>query len=229
MQVMEGDPSSAIKELKKIAKKEKSDPWPYWMLAVALNHGMPSNEVKEYYLKSIQADSTFAPAHYGYAISFDSQDSTNFDKIEYHYNKAIAYSSPEDNYYYEPRARFYYDLKRYDEAISDAKKHISLNPDNRYFANQVIVKSLYAQGKKEELKKFLVNYNPQREAGPEDPEYYYFLATVYEEFGDKQKTCLYYIQAVADEEFYIELFGSEDEFKVPDWYEPVKKKLENCQ
>ena len=228
LQVHEGDPQVAIKKLRKLVKKEKNDPWPYWMLGIALNHGSPSEEERECFLKSLQIDSTFGPAHYGYAISLDAEEPVNIATIEYHFNKAIEYTAPQDNFYYEPRARFYYDQKRYDEAIADAKKHKELNPDNAYFANQVIVQSLYAQGKKDELKKFLRTYSPLNEAGPEDPEYYYFLATVYDEFNDSKTACIYYKQAVADEQFYIEIFGEEEGFKVPDWYEATKKKAENC-
>ena len=229
LKVHEGDPQVAIKELRKIVKKEKNDPWPYWMLGLALNQGPSSDEEQQCYLKSIQIDSTFGPPHYSYAMTLDQSDSTRFAEIEYHLNKAVELDQMGDNFYYEPRARFYYDQKRYDEAIADAKKHKEKNPENPYFANQVIVKSLYDQGKKDELKKFLKTYNPQTEAGPDDPDYYYFLGTVYEEFGDKMKACLSYIQAINDQEFYREMFGEEEGFKNPEGYETALKKLENCQ
>lgn len=228
-EIHEGDAEKAIKDLQKIAKKAKKDPWPYWMMGIAVNHGAPTDEERSYYLKSLEADSTFGPAHYSYAVSLDAENPDNIKLIEYHFNKAIQYTADEDNFYYVPRAQFYYDQKRYDEAIADSKKALSLNPENSYFANQTIIKSMYAQGKKEELKIFLKTYDSKQGGGPADPEYFYFLGTVYEEFGDKKNACISYNQAIVDEQFYMEMFNGEEGYKIPEWYSTATEKAAACE
>ena len=228
MQINEGDPTNAIKELKKIAKKETKDPWPYWMLGIASMYGPESGEVEGYFKKSIEADPNFAPAHYCYASHLDQNDSKLQAEIEEHYTKAIELDST-TSYYYEARGNFYYEQKKYDQAIADCKKAVVLEPINSYFANTTIIWCLYDQGKSEELKQFLRDTPDLGIAPPEDPEFNNLMGKIYEGFGDRSKACAAYKQAVAEQDSLKEIFGDDPDFKNPDWYETAKKKSKDCK
>lgn len=228
LEVNEGDQKAVMKKLQKLAKKNPKDPWPYWMLGHSVQYTSKNNLTTGYFLKSLEIDSTFATAHYSYAMSLDQESEEKILLIEKHLGKAIQYT-PTDNFYYEARGSFFYEQKRYDEAISDSKYALKLNPENSYLPNRTIVQSLYAKGSKDELKTFLKTFNPLAITAPEDPEYFYLLGKIYEEFEDHTNACLSYIQAIADQQFYAEMFGEEEGFQNPDWYETALKKLEECQ
>ena len=228
MQINEGDPTNAIKELKKIVKKETKDPWPYWMLGIASWYGPQSAERTEYFKKSLAADPNFAPAHYGYASSLDQTDPKLQTEIEEHYTKAIQLDST-SSVYYEVRGDFYYQQKKYDQAIADCEKAKILEPENAYFPNKTIIECLHDQGKLEELKQFLLDTPDLGVAPPEDPDFNYLLATIYENFGDKRKACLIYKQAISEFDSLKEMFADDEDFKNPDWYETARKKVKECK
>jgi tetratricopeptide (TPR) repeat protein len=200
-EINEGDPAKAQKELKKILKTKPKDPWPYWLMGISFNP-YQDKEASAYYEQAIAADSTFAPAYYNLAGSLES-NAANFPRIEKLYSKAIELAK--ESYYYVARASLYQDWKKYDLAIIDCKAAKLIEPENCYFANQIIIQSLYAQGKMDDLKIFLNLNDPNAGGGPPDGEYHFFLGGLYEGWGEPEKACAFYLQAVEDTEFMLDI------------------------
>ena len=202
-EINEGDVAKAQKELKKILKTKPKDPWPYWLMGQSFFLDPENNsEQSKYFEQAIAADSTFAPAYYNLAGSLKS-DSVNFPRIEKLYNKAIELDK--ESYYYVARASLYQDWKKYDLAIKDCKSAKLIEPEDCYFANQIIIRSLYDQGKIDELKQFLKSNDPNNGGGPPEGEYQFFLGELYESWGEPQKACPYFKQAVEDTEFFLDI------------------------
>lgn len=197
----EGDGSYAQKELKKIIKNKPKDPWPYWLMGISMSHRQDQSTCV-YFEQAITADSSFAPGYYNLAACLES-DSSNYSRIEKLYTKAIELA--DESYYHVARASVYFDQKKYDLAIQDCKTAKLIDPANCYFANQIIIKSLYEQGKTSELKTFLKSNNPNDGAGPPEAEYQFFLGELYESWGEPAKACPYFQQAVSDTEFMLDL------------------------
>lgn len=226
----EGDSEYAQKELEKILKKNPKDPWPYWMMGLSMTFSPAHEEGITYFEKAIAVDSTFAPAYYNLATSLDETDSLNHQRIEYNYTKAIELL-PNENHYYVARGGLYLDQKKYTLAIADAEKAKSIVPEDCWFANQIIVKALHEQNKVSDLKRFLAVNDPNMGGGPEDPDYQYLLATIYESFGQQEKACAAYKQALTEQESYDELFSDmgEEAPAQPEWIETAKKKAKKCR
>ncbi len=201
-EINEGDPTNAQKELKKIIKTKPKDPWPYWMMGLSLHAQGSEPEKCAYFEQAIAADSSFAPAYYNLASNID-QDSLNYNRAEKLYTKAIELAG--ENYYYTARGDLYLRQKKYDLAIKDAKSAKLIEASDCYFANQIIIKSLYGQGKTADLKMFLKLNDPNNGGGPPEPEYQYFLGELYESWGESVKACPYFQQAVADTEFFLDM------------------------
>lgn len=202
-EINEGDAESAQKELKKIIKTKPKDPWPYWMMGISLENGQENAEKCGYYEQAIAADSSFAPGYYNLANCLDS-DSSNYPRIEKLYTKAITLE-PNDNHNYVARASLYQDWEKYDLAVKDAKTAKLLDSQDCYFANQIIIKSLYAQRKMDDLRIFLKLNDPNNGGGPPDGEYQFFLGELYEGWGEPAKACPFFMQAVADTEFMLDI------------------------
>lgn len=196
-----GDTDNAKKELKKILKTQPKDPWPYWLMGISLDSD--DNNANNYFEQAIAADSSFAPAYHSLASRID-YDSLNYQRAEKLYTKAIEFE-PNGNQHYLARGDLYLRQKKYDLAIKDAKSAKLIEITDCYFANQIIIKSLYGQGKITDLKTFLKLNNPNDGGGPPEPEYQYFLGELYEGWGEPEKACPYYRQAVADTEFFAEI------------------------
>lgn len=199
--IHEGNIAKAQKELKKIMKAKPKDPWPYWLMGISFNP-YQNKEASVYFEQAIAADSTFAPAYYNLASSLESNDA-NFPRIEKLYSKAIELAK--ESYYYVARASLYQDWKKYDLAIKDCKTAKLIEPENCYFANQIIIQSLYAQGKTDDLRIFLKLNDPNAGGGPPDGEYQFFLGGLYEGWGEPEKACPFYRQAVEDTEFMLDI------------------------
>ncbi len=235
MELNEGDSEKAGKELEKIIKKKPNDPWPYWMLGNSLLFG-PENEIAIGHLETaIAIDSTFAPAYYNLAVALDASDSLNLIRIEHYYTKAIQYS-PKTDHYYAARAEFYLSQMQYDAALLDAMKAKEVNPESDnasiWFANKVIIEVFHDQNQMDKLKSFLALNDPNKGAGPEDPDYQYLLATIYESLGDQAKACKAYKQALSEQAFYDEMFAemSEDSRPPqPEWLSKAKEKVKKCK
>ena len=200
--INEGDGSYAQKELKKIIKTKPKDPWPYWLMGISFNP-YQDKEAAVYYEQAIAADSTFAPAYYNLGSCLQS-DSVNYPRVEKLYNKAIELES-NNNHNYIARASLYKDWKKYDLAIKDCKTAKLIEPADCYFANQIIIQSLYAQGKMDDLRIFLKLNDPNAGGGPPDGEYQFFLGGLYEGWGEPEKACPFYRQAVEDTEFMLDI------------------------
>ncbi|WP_294677170.1 hypothetical protein [uncultured Fluviicola sp.] len=200
--INEGDGSYAQKELKKIIKTNPKDPWPYWLMGISFNP-YQDQEASAYYEQAIAADSTFAPAYYNLGSCLQS-DSVNYPRVEKLYSKAIELE-PNDNHHYIARASLYEDWKKYDQAIKDCKIAKLIEPADCYFANKIIIQSLYAQGKMDDLRIFLKLNDPNAGGGPPDGEYQFFLGGLYEGWGEPEKACPFYQQAVEDTEFMLDI------------------------
>lgn len=201
-EINEGDTESALKELKKIIKTKPKDPWPYWMMGISLHSEESQSEICGYFEQAIAADSTFAPAYFNLATNLD-YDSLNYQRAEKLYTKAIQLGG--ENFYYTSRGDLYLRQKKYDLAIKDAKSAKLIESQDCYFANQIIIKSLYGQGKTADLKMFLKLNDPNDGGGPPEAEYQYFLGELYESWGEPTKACPYFRQAVADTEFMLDI------------------------
>lgn len=202
-EIHEGNVAKAQKELKKILKTKPKDPWPYWLMGQSFFLDPDKSEQSTYFEKAIAADSTFAPAYYNLAGSLKS-DSANFPRVEKLYNKAMELE-PNSNHHYIARASLYQDWKKYDLAIKDCKTAKLIEPADCYFANQIIIQSLYAQGKMDDLRIFLKLNDPNAGGGPPDGEYQFFLGGLYEGWGEPEKACPFYRQAVEDTEFMLDI------------------------
>lgn len=200
--INEGDGTYANKELDKIIRTKPKDPWPYWLKGISMHSLESEAEQCRYFELAITADSTFAPAYYNLASKLSS-DSSTYSRAEKLYTKAIELAS--DEFYYIGRGELYFRQKRYDEAIKDAKMSKLIDAANCYFANKLIIQSLYQQGKTADLKLFLKLNNPNNGGGPPDEEYQYFLGELYESWGEPAKACPYFRQAVEDAEFMAEM------------------------
>lgn len=198
----EGDGSYAQKELKKIIKTNPKDPWPYWLMGISLNP-YQDQEASVYFEQAIAADSTFAPGYYNLGSCLES-DPANYPRVEKLYTKAIELE-PNNNYNYIARGGLYKDWKKYDLAIKDCKTAKLIEPGACYFANQIIIKSLYAQENMNDLKTFLKLNDPNNGGGPPEGDYQFFLGELYEGWGEPEKACPYYKQAVEDTEFMLDI------------------------
>lgn len=197
------DPEGGRKELMKIIKTKPKDPWPYWMMGIALSHMQSNDDECTYYEQAIAVDSAFTPAYYNLGSCLE-RIPANFPRIEKLYNKAIELE-PDDNHHYIARASLYQDWQKYDQAIKDCKMAKLIESQDCYFANQIIIQSLYAQGKMDDLKIFLRLNDPNNGGGPPDGEYQFFLGELYENWGEPQKACPYFKQAVEDTEFMLDI------------------------
>lgn len=197
------DPANGRKELQKIIKTKPKDPWPYWMMGIALSRMQSDEDECGYYEQAIAADSSFTPAYYNLGSCLQSNPA-NYPRVEKLFNKTIELD-PNDNTNYVARASLYLDWKKYDLAIKDAKTAKLIELADCYFANQIIIKSLYAQGKMDDLKLFLKLNDPNDGGGPPDGEYQFFLGELYEGWGEPKKACPYFQQAVADTEFMLDI------------------------
>ncbi|MNJ86638.1 hypothetical protein D3C87_41420 [compost metagenome] len=202
--INEGDGSYAQNELKKIIRTKPKDPWPYWLMGIALYQGKDTKEQADYFELAIAADSTFAPAYGNLASCLKSLDPSSISRVEKLYTQAIALD-PGDNHNYVARADLYLEQKKYDLAIKDAKNAKLIEAMDCYFANQIIIKALYEQGKTADLKLFLKLNDPNDGGGPPDGDYQYFLGELHESWGEHKKACPYYQQAVSDTEFMLDI------------------------
>lgn len=207
-----GDETKAKKGLEKILKTKPQDPWPYWMMGILFDNEESKANNYTYFEQAIAIDSSFAPAYASWASRIE-YDSLNYGLAENLYTKAVELE-PKDNHHYVARGELYLRQNKYDLAIKDAKSAKLIEPGDCYFANQIIIKSLYGQGKMTDLKAFLKLNDPNDGGGPPEGEYQFFLGELYESWGEPQKACPYFKQAVADTEFFLEMFDSENLHKL---------------
>lgn len=198
-----GDTDKAKKDLSKILKTNPKDPWPYWLMGICITPSWNNPEANTYFEQAIAIDSSFAPAYSSLASRID-HDSINYQRAEKLYTKAIELA-PKDNHNYVARGDLYLRQKKYDLAIRDSETAKSIEPGDCYFANQIIIRSLHDQGRMDELKQFLLSNDPNNGGGPPDGEYQFFLGGLYEGWGEPEKACAFYQQAVEDTEFMLDI------------------------
>lgn len=206
-----GDTDKAKKDLGKILKTNPQDPWPYWLMGICITPAWDNPEANTYFEQAIAIDSSFAPAYYSLASRID-HDCTNYQRAEKLYTKAIELE-PKDNHHYVARGDLYLRQKKYDLAIKDCKTAKSIEPEDCYFANQIIIRSLHAQGKTGDLKTFLKLNDPNAGGGPPDDTYQYFLGELYESWGEPAKACPFFKQAVEDLEFMLDIVDDPKELE----------------
>lgn len=225
--ILNSDMESAQKKLERHLKKQPSDPWPYFLMGLTFE---PNSEYSEaaipYWEKSLSIDSNFFMAHSYLAMRLAStSDSTDTERISYHFNRAISIDSTDDMTYLN-RATFYYNNKRYDEAIADGKHVLTLGGSLCSFAHYTILLCLTEQEKVEELHNYVLVNKLVNCDGIELFEYEYLLGTIYYDLYDHPNACICFQKALStlnqtrsllDEAYWLEQS------------EKVRSKMDFCQ
>ncbi len=216
----------------KALKKNPKDPWLYWIKGMAQVPGIENTEEEEIrcYSKALELDSSFVAAYSRLAYSMEYSENPDLVKIEYLYTKSLALDST-DMHVRVDRSDFYLKQKRYDDAIADAKKAKQMGAEGYplWLANKIIITALHEQHKTADLNAFLGVVDPNDGGGPDDPDYQYLLATIYESFGDKQKACAAYRRALSEQEFYDSMVEEGETPQHQEWYKTAQEKVKKCK
>jgi tetratricopeptide (TPR) repeat protein len=221
----EGDPEKVHKKLDKLIKKNPNDPWLYWMKGNVGYSENPENVLL--FKKSLEVDSTFAPAYYSLASYYLGENQIDANVTEDYYNKAIYYY-PEDAFYLASRGSFYLSQNRNEEALRDSYKAFEMNNEAATLAFPTIVYALSDLNKKDELKQFLTKFEVLN-YGLEPPFYYIFVGNIYEEFDMHTKACNAYklgLQEIENSRILYENSEFEDMFS--EQLISLQEKLKAC-
>jgi tetratricopeptide (TPR) repeat protein len=178
------------KILDEAIRTDPKEPWFYWMYAGVYNFQNQNVKAIEYYEKALQIDSNFSAAHASISRHIYSEDNSTLDKALYHINKAINVE-PENGMYLLDRGRINKKLKRFDEALMDAKSSLNWEYSDPFSSYQLIAEILHLQNKKEELKSFLQKYDLSKSMHL-DFDLGLLFGSLYSEFGDEDKACSCY-------------------------------------
>ncbi len=192
-----------ITHLDNVFKKQKNDPWYYWMKAGVYELMEDSTNTRLCYEKSITIDPKFAAGYGSYGRYLLYSDSSSYAKAITLSSKAIELDSSE-YYYYIDRAETYLKLNKIDEAISDALYYNSHVSEFYSTTGSVILFHCYRKIKYDEkIKEILDLINLTNNMIEMDD--LLLFADYYNSYGQKNKACTCY-QSAAEQ---FELIGDE--------------------
>ena len=209
------DKKEKLKLLKKAIKENPNEPWYYVMLADYYKLEKNGKKAVECYEKSIQLDSKFASGYACLATYLYENDSTQLAQALTHINKAILLE-PKGWNFHIVRANIYYLMKEYDLAIKNAYMDPIILGGLSQAANEVIVKSLYAQKKEVELTSFIKRADISK--GTYNTEFALLLGGLYENMNDFEKACNCYKTVLENRDL-----------KKLEILKEIKNKLKNCK
>ncbi|MEN9302188.1 MAG: hypothetical protein RL264_617 [Bacteroidota bacterium] len=183
----EMDFKSKVKLLNKTIKENPKDPWYLWMLASVYEMQNEPKKVVENYEKSIKIDPNFSAGYASLARFYYTNDTTRLDTALTYINNAIELS-PNADYFYIDQGRIYLLQKKYDLAIKSAEQELLKPEANTDEVYEIIVKSLYAQKKMEELNSLLKRVDLSN-GWVYDYKYVMMLGVLYGNLGDLKKSC----------------------------------------
>lgn len=205
-----------ISQLEAKIKKNKKEPWYYWMLAEIYMMSSDYKKSQKLLKKCIKINPRFSAAYASLAYQMYHFDKSDYKLAKSYIDKAIEYE-PRDNKLILHRGFILLGLKRYKEAMRDAD--FMMKDDFADPINRIVLKvNIYqAEGNKKGLVSFLKTNNIAQNGFIFDLDFSLQVGAIYEEINEPKKACGMYRSAAEPYKMMNE--------KIPD---VLLLKLKNC-